>query len=129
MLLKGIFLGSGTGFWEFNYAGEAREIFPNFVTETAVLRFASWLVGCLFFCVDVVDGAQQCNVLQVISGDIDGIIHRYSCCAGFGFWSFSLFSCYVGCCIKCLRFSQERYTLITLYTFLLRQMLHIFVGL
>ena len=24
------------------------------------------------------DGAQQCNVLQVISGDIDGIIHRHS---------------------------------------------------
>ena len=24
------------------------------------------------------DGAQQCNVLQVISGDIDGIIDRYS---------------------------------------------------
>ena len=24
------------------------------------------------------DGAQQCSVLQVISGDIDGIIHRYS---------------------------------------------------
>ena len=24
------------------------------------------------------DGAQQCGVLQVISGDIDGIIHRHS---------------------------------------------------
>ena len=24
------------------------------------------------------DGAQQCSVLQVISGDIDGIIHRHS---------------------------------------------------
>ena len=43
-----------------------------------VLRVAGWLVGCLFFCVDLVDGAQQCNVLQVISGDIDGIIHRHS---------------------------------------------------
>ena len=27
---------------------------------------------------DVTDGAQQCSVLQVISGDIDGIIHRHS---------------------------------------------------
>ena len=27
------FLGSGTGFWEFNYAGEAREIFSNSVIE------------------------------------------------------------------------------------------------
>ena len=24
------------------------------------------------------DGAEQCSVLQVISGDIDGIIHRHS---------------------------------------------------
>ena len=24
------------------------------------------------------DGEQQCSVLQVISGDIDGIIHRHS---------------------------------------------------
>ena len=24
------------------------------------------------------DGAQQCSVLQAISGDIDGIIHRHS---------------------------------------------------
>ena len=49
----GNFLGSGAGFWEFNYAG-------------------------FFFCVDAIDGAQQCSVLQVISGDIDGIIHRHS---------------------------------------------------
>ena len=34
--------------------------------------------GCLLFCVDVTDGAQQCSVLQVISGDIDGILHRHS---------------------------------------------------
>ena len=27
---------------------------------------------------DVTDGAQQRSVLQVISGDIDGIIHRHS---------------------------------------------------
>ena len=46
-----------------------------------VLRVAGWLVGFLFFCVDVIDGAQQCSVLQVISGDIDGIIHRHSCWA------------------------------------------------
>ena len=32
------FLGSGTGFREFNYAGEAREIFSNSVLETGVLR-------------------------------------------------------------------------------------------
>ena len=36
------------------------------------------MVGCLLFCVDVTDGAQQCSVLQVISGDIDGILHRHS---------------------------------------------------
>ena len=56
----------------------------------------------------MVDGAQQCSacssVLQVISGDIDGIIHRHSCCAGFGCW---FFSCYVSCGIKYLRFSQR----------------------
>ena len=34
-------------------------------------------VGCLFFGVDVIDGAQQCSVLQVMSCDIDGIIHRH----------------------------------------------------
>ena len=34
------------------------------------------MVGCLLFCVDVTDGAQQCSVLQVISSDIDGILHR-----------------------------------------------------
>ena len=73
---------------------------PNILTETGVLRAAGWSVSCIFFCVDVIDGAQQCSVLQVISGDIDGIIHRHSCCAGFGCWFFSLFSCYVGCCIK-----------------------------
>ena len=34
------------------------------------------MVGCLLVCVDVTDGAQQCSsVLQVISGDIDGILH------------------------------------------------------
>ena len=37
------------------------------------------MVGCLLFCVDVTDGAQQCSVLQVIS-------------AGFGCWFFSVFS-------------------------------------
>ena len=36
------------------------------------------MFGCLLFCVDVTDGAQQCSVLQVISGDIDGILHRHS---------------------------------------------------
>ena len=45
------------------------------------------------------------SVLQVvISGDIDGIIHGHSCCAGFGCW---FFSCYVSCGIKCLRFSRR----------------------
>ena len=33
----------------------------------------------VFFFVDVTDdGAQQCSVLQVISGDSDGIIRRHS---------------------------------------------------
>ena len=36
------------------------------------------MVGCLLFCVDVADGAQQCSVLQVISSDIDDILHRHS---------------------------------------------------
>ena len=47
------------------------------------------LVGFLFFCVEVIDGAQQCSILQVIGGDIDGIIHRHSCWAGF--WVLVLF--------------------------------------
>ena len=93
-----IFLGSGAGFKEFTYAGEAHEIFSSSVIETGVLRVACWLVGCLFFCVDVIDGAQRCNVSQVINGDIAGIIHSHSthsCCAGFGSWFFSFSSCYV----------------------------------
>ena len=45
----------------------------------------------------MIDGSQQCSVLQAISGDIDGIIHSYSCCAGFECWFFSFFSRYVGC--------------------------------
>ena len=36
------------------------------------------MVGCLLFCVDVTDRAQQCSVLHVISGYIDGILHRHS---------------------------------------------------
>ena len=47
-----------------------------------VLRVSGWLGGCLFFCVDVVDGALQCSVSQVISGDVDGIIHRHSLLLG-----------------------------------------------
>ena len=70
------------------------------IIETEVLRVAGWLVGCLSFCVDVIDGAQQCSVLQAIIGDIDGIIHRHSCCARFECWFFSFFSCYVGCLPK-----------------------------
>ena len=57
---------------------EARDFFSNSAIETGVLRVAGWLVGCLFFCVDVTfDDAQQCGVSQVISGDFDGIIHRH----------------------------------------------------
>ena len=38
----------------------------------------------------------QRSVLQVMSSDIDGINHnRHSCCAGFGCWLFSQFSCYL----------------------------------
>ena len=92
------------------------------IIETVVLRVAGWPVGCLFFCVDVIDGAQQCSVLQVIGGTIDSIIHRHSCWAGYGCWLFSLFSCYVGCFIKRLRFSQRAvYTYYFIYTFLLLQ--------
>ena len=38
---------------------------------------ADWLV-IFSFCVDVIDGAHQCSISQVISGDVDGIIHRHS---------------------------------------------------
>ena len=63
------------------------------IIETVVgYRVAGWLVGWLSFCVDVIDGAEQCSVLQVISGGNDGIIHRHSCWAGFGCWLFSFFS-------------------------------------
>ena len=41
--LLAIFLGSGTGFWEFHHAGKARKIFSNSVIETGALRVASWL--------------------------------------------------------------------------------------
>ena len=68
-------LRDNRGFWEF--------------IETGVLWVAGWLVGRLFFCVDGIEGAQQCNVLQATSGDIDGIIHTHSCCAGFECWFFS----------------------------------------
>ena len=34
--------------------------------ETVVLRVDGWLVGCLFFCVYVIGGAQQCSVLQEV---------------------------------------------------------------
>ena len=57
------FLGYGTGFWEFNYAGKARGIVPNSVIETGVLKVAGWLVYCYFLCVGVIDGAQQCSIL------------------------------------------------------------------
>ena len=29
------------------------------IIETVDLRVAGWLIGCLFFCVDVIDSAQQ----------------------------------------------------------------------
>ena len=41
--LEAIFLGSRTGFWEFNYAGKACEIFSNSVIENGVPRVAGWL--------------------------------------------------------------------------------------
>ena len=71
-------LSSGAGFWELNNAGFS-------------------------FCVDAINGARQCSVLQVISSDIGGIIYRQPCCAGLGCW---FLSCYGGCCIKCFKFSQ-----------------------
>ena len=80
------FSGSGTGFWELNYAGEARDYLNR------GYRVAGRLVGWLSCCVGVIDGAEQCSVLQVISGGNDGIIHRHSCWAGFGCWLFSFFS-------------------------------------
>ena len=43
----------------------------------------------------MIEGAEQCSVLQVISGGNDGIIHRHSCWAGFGCWLFSFFSYYL----------------------------------
>ena len=76
--------------------GKDRE---SFGTQSLKPGFWGFLVGWLvrlLFCVDVIDGAQQCSVSQVISGDIDGI-HRHSCCAGFGCW---FFLCYVSCCVR-----------------------------
>ena len=87
---EAIFLGSGTE----GFGSLIRRAKPAII-ETGVLRVAGWLVGCLFFSVDVIDGAQQCGVLQAISGDIDGIIHRHSSCAGFKCWFFLFFSGYV----------------------------------
>ena len=89
-------------FFSINFLGSKTEGFGSkpAIIETEVLRVAGWLVGCLSFCVDVIDGAQQCSVLQAIIGDIDGIIHRHSCCARFECWFFSFFSCYVGCLPK-----------------------------
>ena len=40
------------------------------------------------------DGAQQCSVLQVISGDIDGIIHRHSLLLR-GLWVLVIFVLFV----------------------------------
>ena len=75
---------------------EAREIVSSYVIETGVLRVAGRLVaGCVFICVDVIDGTQQCSILQAMSGDVDGTIHRHASCAGFGCWFFSFFSCCV----------------------------------
>ena len=79
--------------------GEGRDIFSNSLVETGVLRVADWLVSWLvrlYFCDDLIDGAQQFSVLQVVSGDADGI-HKHFCCTGFGCW---FFSCYVRCCVK-----------------------------
>ena len=42
---EAIFLGSGIGFGEFNYASEARESILNSVIETGVVKVAGWLVG------------------------------------------------------------------------------------
>ena len=72
-------LGSVTGFWEFNYAG---------------------------------DGAQQCSVLKVLSGDIDYIIHRHSLLLR-GDRVLALFVLFVlgviGCCTTCTPiFKSER---------------------
>ena len=65
------------------------------------VRVAGWFVAFLFFCVEVIDGAQQCSILQVISGDFDGIIDRHSCWAGFsmlGVGSFRSFRVSWVCC-------------------------------
>ena len=58
--LPAIFLGSGRGFGSLITRAKHASI------KTVVLRVDGWLLGCLFFCVDVIDDAQQCNVLQVI---------------------------------------------------------------
>ena len=57
----------------------------------------------------MIDGAQQCSVLQVISCDIDGIIHRHSCCAELGclFFFVRFVLRVIGFCIKRLSFSQR----------------------
>ena len=54
--------GHGTDSGKFNYGGEAHKIFLNSIIETGVLRvLGGWSVH-MFFCIGVIDGAQQCNV-------------------------------------------------------------------
>ena len=54
----GKFLGSGIGFGEFKYAGEARNILRNSVIATAVLRVAGWFVSYFV----LMHAVQQCFV-------------------------------------------------------------------
>ena len=70
-----IFYTPGQGFVSLITRAKPAKPAKPAIIETWVLRVAGWLS---FICVYVTDGAQQCSVLRVISGDIDGIIHRHS---------------------------------------------------
>ena len=61
----------------------------------------------------MIDGAQQCGILQAISGDIDGIIHRHSYWSGF--WVLVIFVIFVlrGSAVMYQVIERQNNTLVT----------------
>ena len=60
----------------------------------------------------MIDGAQQCSVFQVISGDIGGT----PAARGSGVGSFRVTCNLIGCCIEFLRFPVYNYYSIHIFT-------------